>query len=137
MIARNDEFPTVSNPAGNRLKRFREADVLIAVLPPLDFGSLHEPNIACVRVTLLRLASRLRSRFLIVEFAGDCQFGAAFLGCLVQVAAALRGRDRRLVVCADRWGVLRRARLDLLFPVLEDQTAALKWCDNMAETLAE
>lgn len=114
--------------------RQSSADALVAELPDTRLGSLNEAEFGCTVEKLKSAANALESNFLIVDLTRVPQFGAAFLGQLVRVAARLRERGRQLIVSGDRWDMIGLTRLNRLIPSFSTREDAIAWCEKNGQT---
>ena len=107
-----------------------DSGTLVAVLPPVDFGSLRERFIREVFSHLESVACTSSARYFLVDLSDVKRFGTAFLGRIVRLAKELRKLGKKLIISGDQWGLVTMFGLDQLCPCFMNRSEALRWSEN-------
>jgi anti-anti-sigma regulatory factor len=107
-----------------------EQHAAVVRLAAADYGSLNASGVHGLFDRLSLAVRRSAARAVILDLSDVQMPGAAFLGRLPQLCDELAATAQQLIVCGDRHQLARTCRLHEVFPVLQDVSAALDWCDS-------
>ena len=113
------KMPMVSSDECRRSRK-----VVCLKLPNTNYGSAAAVELSMLESGLLAIQKKLKAKIFIVNISEVDRLGAAFLGALVRVNGNLKSVGCKLVVCGDRFELLRTTFLNRVIPTFDDVSAA-------------
>lgn len=108
------------------VERIQNFSTIVVTLRNVEYGSLHEAELATLHNDLADVNDRLESaRNVIVDLSELTMFGSAFLRLIHEQLAPLKMLGTNVILCGDKTGLLALTAMHLWFSLTPTLEAAL------------
>ncbi len=108
------------------VERIQNSSTIVVTLRNVEYGSLHEAELATLQNDLADVNGRLESaRHVIVDLSELTMFGSAFLRLIHEQLAPLKMLGTRVILCGDKTGLLALTAMHHWFTVTTTLDSAL------------